>query len=349
MFWAPEELSELQASAVVHKIGKREAEESFRERLWPVVRRHVEVFRDADFSLGSVESFVEAAHRMGSIIMSYSFDLEILRPSSSPSPPDPENPSGEEEEEEEEEAGYYKAMVPLADMLNADPALNNCRLFQTPTTLSMKTISPVAAGSELFNDYGPLPRSDLLRRYGYITDGCAEYDVVEISATALLAGFAAMDEKERMQRVDYLLDEGVLDDAFDIATDMEVPREALATVNAFLLSDQDFAKMKDKGKVPKPEKPEETVAALVAVLEKRLAEYESSVEDDRALLESAEVSGRKRRRKKMAVEVRLGEKKILRGALEKLRRGLRGKAKRATGEDEEEGGNGERSGKRVRI
>lgn len=344
MFWAPEELSELQASAVVHKIGKREAEESFRERLWPVVRRHVEVFRDADFSLGSVESFVGAAHRMGSIIMSYSFDLEILRPSSSPSPPDSENPP-DEEEEEGEEAGYYKAMVPLADMLNADPALNNCRLFQTPTALSMKTISPVTAGGELFNDYGPLPRSDLLRRYGYITDGCAEYDVVEVSATALLAGFIAMDEKERMQRVDYLLDEGVLDDAFDIATDMEVPREALATVTAFLLSDQDFAKMKDKGKVPKPEKSEETVAALVAVLEKRLAEYESSVEDDRALLESAEVSGR--RRKKMAVEVRLGEKKILRGALEKLRRGLQGKAKR-TGEEEGEG-NGERSGKRVRI
>ncbi len=45
----------------------------------------------------------------------------------------------------------------------------------------MKALKPVKKGEELLNDYGPLPRSDLLRRYGYLTPGYSKYDVVEIS------------------------------------------------------------------------------------------------------------------------------------------------------------------------
>lgn len=42
----------------------------------------------------------------------------------------------------------------------------------------MKTIRNVPAGEELFNDYGPLPRSELLLRYGYVTDRYEQYDIV---------------------------------------------------------------------------------------------------------------------------------------------------------------------------
>lgn len=45
----------------------------------------------------------------------------------------------------------------------------------------MKAIKPIKASEEIFNDYGPLPRSDLLRRYGYVTGNYAQYDVVEFS------------------------------------------------------------------------------------------------------------------------------------------------------------------------
>jgi hypothetical protein len=45
----------------------------------------------------------------------------------------------------------------------------------------MRSTKPIQRGDELFNDYGPLPRSDLLRRYGYVTDNYAQFDVVEIS------------------------------------------------------------------------------------------------------------------------------------------------------------------------
>lgn len=45
----------------------------------------------------------------------------------------------------------------------------------------MRALQPIAKREEVLNDYGPLPRSDLLRRYGYITPEYAQYDVVEIS------------------------------------------------------------------------------------------------------------------------------------------------------------------------
>lgn len=37
MYWSDKELAELQSSAVVAKIGKEEADEVFRGKLWPIV------------------------------------------------------------------------------------------------------------------------------------------------------------------------------------------------------------------------------------------------------------------------------------------------------------------------
>lgn len=45
----------------------------------------------------------------------------------------------------------------------------------------MKAIKPIQEGEEIFNDYGEIPRADLLRRYGYVTDKYAPFDVVELS------------------------------------------------------------------------------------------------------------------------------------------------------------------------
>jgi N-lysine methyltransferase SETD6 len=45
----------------------------------------------------------------------------------------------------------------------------------------IKALKSIKKGEEILNDYGPLPRSDLLRRYGYLTDNYAPYDVVELS------------------------------------------------------------------------------------------------------------------------------------------------------------------------
>lgn len=50
----------------------------------------------------------------------------------------------------------------------------------------MLTIKPIASGEEIFNDYGELPRSDLLRRYGYITENYKIYDEVEVYAEDII-------------------------------------------------------------------------------------------------------------------------------------------------------------------
>jgi SET domain-containing protein 6 len=63
---------------------------------------------------------------MASVIMSYSFDLAV--PGHTSTSPDTHS----DEEDGAEDNGHYKAMVPLADMLNADADRNNvCPLPST--------------------------------------------------------------------------------------------------------------------------------------------------------------------------------------------------------------------------
>jgi SET domain-containing protein 6 len=193
MYWDEAELKELEASAVVNKIGKESADRSFSEKIWPCVQHNPQVF---GFETGVQEHDVlSAAHRMGSLIMAYAFDIESER-------------EKEIDEEgyvsDEEDADMPKAMVPLADMLNADADRNNARLFYEPDVLVMKAVRPIAKGEEIFNDYGPLPRSDLLRRYGYITDNYEQFDVVEVSSDLILTtarSHLKLSDEEIEQRV----------------------------------------------------------------------------------------------------------------------------------------------------
>ncbi|KAF2457256.1 hypothetical protein BDY21DRAFT_261080, partial [Lineolata rhizophorae] len=173
MYWTPAELDELQASGVKSKIGKLREDQRFMEEIVPVVRRWPEIF---GFQGEDDKKVLEAAHRMGTLIMAYAFDVE-----SEGKEVDKDGYMSEEEETEME-----KAMVPLADMLNADGHRCNAHLFYTPTHLSMRTLCPVPSGSELLNDYGPLPRADLLRRYGYTSPTYAIHDVAELSHPAIL-------------------------------------------------------------------------------------------------------------------------------------------------------------------
>lgn len=181
MFWSPSELRELQGSAIVSKIGKEGAEDSIMQMIAPVVRANPSLFPSVD-GLASWDgeagshALLRLAHIMGSLIMAYAFDIEKVE--------------DEDDENNDEEDGYVtddeqdqssKGMVPLADILNADADRNNARLFQEDDSLVMKAIKPIRVGEEIFNDYGELPRADLLRRYGYVTDNYAQYDVVELS------------------------------------------------------------------------------------------------------------------------------------------------------------------------
>lgn len=66
--------------------------------------------------------------------------------------------------------------------------------------MTMVAIRKIASGQQIYNDFGQLPRSDLLRRYGYVTDNYKRWDVVEveIETVARAAGkFNKLDNRVR--------------------------------------------------------------------------------------------------------------------------------------------------------
>lgn len=122
MFWNSAELKTLQASAVVNKIGRQGAEESWKETIIPVMLSHPDLFPVPGGSESArTAELIKLAHMAGSLIMAYAFDIDR---------DDEMNEAkgradSEDEFEEDDEDEPLKGMVPFADMLNADADRNN--------------------------------------------------------------------------------------------------------------------------------------------------------------------------------------------------------------------------------
>lgn len=346
MYWTEAELKALRGSAVVDKIGRTTANKMFADKIVPIVNR----YRD-DFNAHALtdEDIVTLCHLFGSTIMAYAFDLEK---------PKDANGDEDQEEEEQENANWEedstsggevmpKGMIPLADMLNANADLNNAKLFHEDTAVVMKSIRAIKKGEQVYNDYGSLPRADVLRRYGYVTGEYAKYDVVEIS-TALITDVAkslpALDDKTIQTRLEYLEEQGVLDTAYDISRadseDGQFPEELGVLLNALTTPKQDFEKMRKKEKLPKPELTKDSLELLFSVILQRRSMYGlSSIAEDRATLHSISSMDRNTKRLAMALQVIIGEKEVLQEAATKIEATLgsggRGKKRKAdTFEDE---------------
>lgn len=200
MFWTPEELSELQGSAVLDKVGKQSAEENWANTILPIMLNHVPLFPiSASNAEERQRQLIELSHMAGSMIMAYAFDIDADDSGGN----DQDGDDGGSDLTEDDEDNPSKGMVPFADMLNADANRNNARLFHEENFLIMKATKDIKAGEEVFNDYGPLPRSDLLRMYGYLTENYSSFDVVEISADLLqnIAGSSGTDRTYLAEKV----------------------------------------------------------------------------------------------------------------------------------------------------
>ncbi|KAJ4353085.1 Ribosomal lysine N-methyltransferase 4 [Ascochyta clinopodiicola] len=340
MYWTEDELAELQASAVLGKIGKESANEMFLEQLIPVIKEFALLFFAGDERAPQRaeemrdERNLTLMHRMGSLIMAYAFDVEpsVLRKDL-----DEEGYASEDEDE-----ALPKGMVPLADMLNADADRNNARLFYEANFLDMKAIKPIRAGEEIFNDYGPLPRSDLLRRYGYITDNYAQYDVVEIPmdlVTDLATAIGIYSEA----RIEYLDEQEVIDTGYDLTVSNPftlqecVSPELVILSETLLLPGDEFDRLKKKGKLPKPEKmTSKGTEFLRKLVQARLTQYPTSLDDDtRITIETPR--GSRERRFAMARAVRIGEKRLLMQVEEALADTLTGGTSKRSREVDEQG------------
>ncbi|KAF9771541.1 hypothetical protein IL306_010804 [Fusarium sp. DS 682] len=312
MFWSDDELDQLQASHMRHKIGKADAENMFQKTLLPIIRANSEIFNvgnktDADL--------IEIAHRMGSTIMAYAFDLE------------------NDEEEEEEADGWVEdrdgksmmGMVPMADILNADAEFN-AHVNHEEESLTVTSLRPIKAGQEILNYYGPHPNSELLRRYGYVTEKHSRYDVVEIPwdivESALISNFGissqvleqirgALEEDEEFEDT-FVLEretgEVNSDGTFAEPARFEsMPEDLQEQLKTFLKS----VKKAQPDAIPDKRKRDEIHQAVLAkTLEALLARYPTSIAEDETLLKQG-----LNQRTRMAVVVRLGEKKLLQEAI----------------------------------
>lgn len=145
MFWSSPELAELQGSSVVDKIGKDDANRSFVDSLLPLVKDHNTLFGKFASVFNSVnaeEALLEIAHKMATLVMAYAFDVE-------------KDDKSEEDCDDDSSALDHlpKAMVPLADMFNADGEMMNVSLTDLPR-LQILSVSGASSTTRIFNDHG---------------------------------------------------------------------------------------------------------------------------------------------------------------------------------------------------
>ena len=331
MFWTEAELKDLKGSAVVNKIGKASADATFEAQILPLVYQNVQAFNAQSLSN---DQLLALCHRMGSTIMSYAFDLEQAGAASE------EQEEWEEDSEDGSGPVLPKGMVPLADMLNANADLNNAKLFHEDDALVMRSIKPIAAGEQIYNDYGSLPRADVLRRYGYVTDEYAKYDVVELSDELISQTAKAqlgLTEEDLTTRLAYLDEQGVLDSGYDVARasseEGAFPEELCILLNTLTTPAPEFEKMQKKDKLPKTDLSAPSSELLYKILLRRRAEYGSTgIDGLRAQLADSNNS----RRKAMALQVVIGESEILNEAADAVQATLGGNKKRRADTFEEE-------------
>ena len=329
MFWAPDELAELQASALVGKVGKEEADRMIRTKVVSVIREHENVFFPPGTRRLDDEELFALAHRMGSTIMAYAFDLE--------NDEDGEDNDEDDEWVEDREDKTMLGMVPMADMLNAD-AVFNAHINHGKDTLTATALRTIRAGEEILNFYGPLSSAELLRRYGYVTQNHSRYDVVELpwalveqEVRARVAGNMADADWAKVRRLVESDDE--FEEAFVLERSSEDP-DATGQVNGEAvfegLPDELGRQFRGLLKaIKKVGNVEMAVQALedkemrkglylqcvLSALRAREQQYATTLEEDDKLLDGA-CEGRRR----MAIWVRRGEKQLLREAQSWIRR-----------------------------
>jgi SET domain-containing protein 6 len=116
IFWTETELEELKGTCLTpEKIGKNKSDDMLRTRIIPVVLENASVFYAEGAPQLGEEELLTLAHRIGSTIMAYAFDLD-----------------NKEEQSDDEEDGWVEdhdgqtmlGMVPMADVLNANADFN---------------------------------------------------------------------------------------------------------------------------------------------------------------------------------------------------------------------------------
>lgn len=331
MFWAADELVELQASPVAGKVGKDEAEKMVRTKILPVIRAHPAVFFPEGSPELSDDELVQLAFRMGSVIMAYAFDLE------KEDDEEKDNEGSEDEDEwvEDREGKTMLGMVPMADILNAD-ATFNAHIEHGEHALTATSLRPISAGDQILNYYGPLSNGELLRRYGYTTRAHRRWNLVDLAwePTVLAALRAELPLPARdWDKVLGSLDEDELEEGFVIERGAEdpdsegrvsevekaadAPEELVEQLKAVMKA---VKKVKPEAVPDKAARDRVIYSAISRALDERTRQYGTTLEQDiKQYEDGTDGADQKLRRQRMALDVRIGEKVLLRQAAESVK------------------------------
>lgn len=188
IFWNNEELKDLEPSCILERIGT--------ENNLNMHNQIIKIIDDSNIVELEGQLSIEEYNKIATIIMSYSFDVEVPKAKKDAKETaegdehrDKEDDEDEESEDEEEEEEYYKSMVPLADTLNANTHLNNAVLMYSEKDLIMTSIKKIANGEQVYNIYSEHPNSELLRRYGYVEPQGSNYEFGEIPISIIKSYF----------------------------------------------------------------------------------------------------------------------------------------------------------------
>ncbi|KOH01088.1 ribosomal lysine N-methyltransferase [Saccharomyces eubayanus] len=166
IFWNEKELELLQPSLVLERMGRKEAKE-----MYEGILKMIEQIGGKLADVAVHFEFDDFAY-IASIILSYSFDMEMHDNNA--------DESEEDSEEEPESNRYLKSMIPLADTLNADTSKFNANLTYDSGSLKMVAVKDIGMNEQVYNVYGEHPNSEILRRYGYVEWDGSKHDFGEV-------------------------------------------------------------------------------------------------------------------------------------------------------------------------
>ncbi|KAH7073268.1 SET domain-containing protein RMS1 [Paraphoma chrysanthemicola] len=311
LFWSETELRELQGTCLTaEKIGKQEGDDMLRKRVVKTVQANPKIFFPAGAALLNEDELLVLAHRMGSTVMAYAFDLDNA------------NDESEDEEDgwvEDRDETTMLGMVPMADLLNANAEFNaHVNHGESLEVTSLR--AELKAGAEILNYYGPLPSSELLRRYGYATAEHRRYDVIELPWSLVrlaLAQHFKIDEGKvpRLEDTeDYFIierDSGDPDSEGRLTYEPKL-REISTDLNEQLAGTlKALKRWKPDAFLGKRQRDEICNVIIKEALMAKLKQYPTTIQEDEGLLKG----GGATKRQNMAIEVRLGEKLLLQEAL----------------------------------
>jgi N-lysine methyltransferase SETD6 len=74
----------------------------------------------------------------------------------------------------------------------------------------LRSIRAIPKGQQIYNTYGNLPNSDLLRRYGYVIAGSKD-DIVEIPSEMIIETISSLAKGEVQRRIELLEEEEIFE------------------------------------------------------------------------------------------------------------------------------------------